>query len=183
MGSIADKAGKLESNGSAPSFAACSLASSNRSVEFDSISRSASSVASALRHDLVPQEAALSVAGKHCSSSARSQGALVASAPFLGAAPVHQQKQRQEARQPCTPCTTQNFDCLPSHASSQHSSGPSLQNVGWECPQLGWGLPLEASSNAADSSDDARSEENASYASFHMSEVGRSCSNACTQLC
>lgn len=186
MGSIADKAGKLESDSSALSFAACSLASSNRSVEFDSISLSASSVASELRQDLVPQQAALSVAGKHrsssSSSSARSQGAHVASASFLGAVPVHQQQKRysarQEARQPCTACTAQSFGCLPSHASSQHSSGLSLQYAGWECPQLGWGLPSEASSNAAGASDDPSCEENASYASFHMSEVGRSCNEA-----
>ena len=186
VGSIADKADELESNSRAPSLAACSLASSSRSVEHDSISHSASSVAGELQRNLVPQDAALFGAGNLCSSSssARSHGA---SAPFLGAVPVHQQQrqylQRQEARQPCTPCTAQSFDCLPSHASSQYCSGSSRHYVGWECPQLGWAPPSEASSNAADFSDDPSSEESASYASFNMSEVGRSYHvDACTQL-
>lgn len=176
MGSIADKADELESNSSAPSLAACSVASSSHSIEHDSISHSASSAAGVL----VPQHAALFGAGKHrsCSSSARSHDSHVASAPFLGAVPVHQQQRqylhRQEERQPCTPCTVQSFDCLPSHESSQYCSGSSLHYVGWECPQLGWALPSEASSNAADFSDDPSSDENASYASFNMSEVGRS---------
>ena len=184
-GSTADKADKLESNSSSPSLATCSVASSSCSVEHDSMSQSVSSVAGVLWHDLVPQDAAILGPGKHCSSSsASSHGPHQASAMCLGTAPVHEQQQlflqRQEARQPCTPCTAQSLDYLPSHASAQHCSGSPFPYVGWECPQLGWALPSETSSNAADSANDLSSDENASYASFNMSEVGRLRNDACS---
>ena len=184
MGVTADRTDELDSISSACSLATCSVASSSCSIKHDSISQSASSVAGVLQHNLVPQDAAISGAGKHrSSSSARSHGSHQASAMFLGAVPVNQQQQlfqRQEARQPCIPCTAQSFDYLPSHASAQHCGGFPLQYVGWDCPQLGWAFPSEASSDAADSSDDPSSDENASYASFNISEVGRTGDDACT---
>lgn len=172
-----DKADELGSNSSATSIAACSAASSSQSVERDSISHSVSSASGVLRQGLISQLAALSGAGKHGSSSvASSQDSQVASASFLGAVPVHQQQKHfktQKARQPCVPCTAQSFSCPPSHASSQHCSSRSLEFAGWECPQLGWGLSSEGSSNAADSSGDPSCEESTSYAAWTMSEVGR----------
>lgn len=175
--SAADKADELESNSSAPSVAACSAASSSQSLEHDSISHAVSSASGVLRQGLISQHAALSGAGRRGSSSmASSQDSQVASASFLGAVPVHQQQkqfQTQEARQPCAPCPAQSLNCLPSHASSQHCSGRSLEYAGWECPQLGWALSTEASSSAADSSGDPSCEESASYAALTLSEVGR----------
>lgn len=174
--SAADKADELESNSSAPSVAACSAASSSQSLEHDSSSHAVSSASGVLRQGLISQHAALSGAGKHGNSSmASSQDSQVASASFLGAVPVHQQQKRfqtQEARQPCIPCTAQSYNCLHSHASSQHCSSRSAEYAGWEYPQLGWALSSEAGSNAADSSDEPSCEESASYAALTMSEVG-----------